>query len=143
MYREIKALEDKFAVRFASYDDAVRLLQEFANRQPTTEAVNENLHALDRLTQANFKAERELTGAKFEGSQIALEAALLTRKEATEEIKANFGKQFESISKQIDGLKERIDRSEGKSTGLDKGWGVLVSAAGIVGIIVTILLTRT
>jgi len=93
----VSALEDKFEVKFTGYEDAVKLLQEFANRQPTTEAVNENLRALKELSESKLLSLKELIDAKFEGNKTALDAALKTQKESSDKIESNFTKQFENI----------------------------------------------
>lgn len=142
----MKAIEEKTHIQFEAQREAVRLLQDFANRQPTTEAVNGDVKALKELTSDKFASLKELINAKAEGTKTALDAALETRKEASDKIENTFNKQFDGLSKRIDDLKERIDRSEGRGKGLGDGWVILVGAVGILGIIasiVTAILART
>lgn len=133
MYREIKSLEDKIDLRFHASSEAVKLLQDQADREPTTEAVNENLRALKELTGSQFEGLKDLTNAKFEGNKTALDAALKTQKEASDKIETNFAKQFDNLSKNIDDLKDRINRNDGRSKGLGDFIGWIVAAVVIVG----------
>jgi ABC-type transporter Mla subunit MlaD len=135
----MKAIEEKTHIRFEAHQEAVRLLQDFANRQPTTEAVNGDLKALKELTAEQFAALRELIGAKSDGSKTALDAALKTQEKALDEIKSSFGKQFENLSKQIDDLKERINRTDGRGTGRNDFIGWIVAAVVVVGGIIGML----
>lgn len=153
----MKAIEEKTRIQFEAQQEAVRLLQDFSNRQPTTEAVNGDVKALKELTSEHFAALRELMNAKFDGNKTALDAALKTQKEASDKIEANFTKQFESIAniveaktkaldEKIGDNKDRITSSESHSKGLGDGWVILVGAVGILGIlasIVTAILART
>jgi len=146
MYRELKGLEDKIAIRLVGYDEAVRLLQAHANRQPSTEAVDGSVKALKELTAEQFAALRELMVAKFDGNKTALDAALKTQKEASDKIESNFSKQFDNLDGKINDLKDRVNGSEGRSKGLGDGWVILVGAIGVIGIlasIVTAILTKT
>ena len=123
--------------------EAIRLVQSRVDRMPTPDMVQADVEKLREVAGTRIDALSTLLDSKLLGNEIALKAALLTRKEATEEIKENFGKQFENQAKLIEALKERIDRTEGRAGGLDKGWGIFVSAVGIIGIIATIIVTRT
>lgn len=134
----MKSIEEKTNIRFEAQQEAVRLLQDFANRQPTTEAVNGDVKALKELTSEQFAALRELISAKSEGSKTALDAALKTQDKTLDEIKGLFGKQFENLSKQIDDLKERINRTDGRGTGRSDFVGWIVAAVVIVGGLIAI-----
>lgn len=146
MYREIKSLEDKFAVKFAGYDDAVKLLQEFTNRQPTTESVSRDLIALSDVTEVSLKAAEKLTCEKFKGVQDrfkeldlrydqldgsnkeAISAALRAAEKAVEKTEVNFTKQIDGLSalngstrtaleSNISDLKERVTIIEANRQG--------------------------
>lgn len=146
----MKAIEDKTRIEFEAQKEAVRLLQDLSNRQPTTEAVNERLDALKELTNAQFVALRELVNAKFEGNKTALDAALKTQKEASDKIESNFTRQFESIANIVEaktkGLddkiadnKDRITRTDGRGTGRADFIGWIVAAVIIAGGVVAIV----
>ncbi len=126
--------------RLDGMDKAIALIQSRVDRMPTPDLVQADVNSLAILTGTRIDALQKLVDAEFQSNSKALDAALLTRKEATEEIKESFSKQFDSQNKLIDAIKERIDRAEGRVVGIGQGWGVLVSAMGIIGIIVTILL---
>ena len=125
----VRALEDKFEVKFTGYENAVKLLQEFANRQPTTEAVDENLKALKELTDTKIIGLKELINAILLGGDKALNAALTTQKEGSDKIERNFVEQFKNINANIQTLtktfddkiteiKERYSTSQGIVTGI-------------------------
>lgn len=135
----LKALEEKIETRFEASDKAVELLQEFANRQPTTEAVNENLKALDRLTVSQFTALEKLVETKFDGNKTALDAALLTQGKTLDEIKVSFGKQFDSLAKMIDDLKDRINRNDGRTVGLGTAGSVLLGAGSLIVVLLAVV----
>lgn len=131
------------SVKFASYDDAVRLLQEFANRQPTTEAVNGDVKALKELVASNLSGLKELIEAKFEGNKTALDAALKTQKEGSDKIESNFTKQFENIitnsnlqtksfDDKISDIKDRFNTSQGRGTGRGDVVGFIAIGVAIV-----------
>lgn len=134
----MKSIEEKTNIRFEAQEKAVELLQSFANRQPTTESVNGDVRALKELTTVQFEALKELANAKADGTKTALSAALETRKEASDKIEANFSKQFESLSKQIDDLKERINRNDGRGAGRGDFVGWIVAAVAIAGGLIAI-----
>lgn len=155
MYREIRQLEEKTGLhfdtireQFKSYDEAVKLLQEFANRQPTTEAVNENLKALKELTLTQIVGLKELINARLEGSAIALSAALTTQKEGSDKIERNFTEQFrnsaanittltKNFEDKISDVKDRFNTSQGRGQGVNAALAVagtvLMLAIGIAG----------
>lgn len=136
LVREMAAVREVIEIRLTAMDKAVGLLQAFADRTPTTSAVEAKVDAL-----------KELTEVTFHGNQVALDAALKTQKEASDKIEANFTKQFENIQEimrtqakatddKIDDLKTRVTSTEGRSKGIGDGWVYLV---GGIGLILTIL----
>src|SRR5688500_1158747 len=136
-----KALEEKFNLQIEAQKEAVRLLQDFANRQPTTEAVSERLTAMKELVEQQVGALKELMKAMSMGDKTALDAALKTQKEASDEIKISFGKQFDNQSKMIDDLKDRINRNDGRGIGRNDFIGWIVAAVAIVGGIIALFAT--
>lgn len=88
-------------------------------------------------------------------SKLAIDAALQAAKEAvgkTETVSAKqidqlttlIGVTTKNLEDQLRDVKERLDRSEGKTNGVGAAWGVLVAAAGVVfaGIGVALALAR-
>lgn len=142
----IKSVEDKFRLEFDAQKEAVRLLQAFADRQPTTDAVNHDLKALKELSGSEQASLKELIKTMFDGNKTALDAALKTQNETLQEIKASFGKQFDNVSKRIDDLKERIDRGDGRTTGMGNAGSILLGVCVIIGVVIaaaTFIATRT
>lgn len=161
IYREIKMLEDKMLLRFDTIqavlhaaEKAIDLLQDFANRSPTTEQVNNDLQALKELTQTQLTGLKELINAIFEGNKAALGAALKTQQEGSDKIERNFTEQLKNVltnqstmtktyDDKIADIKDRYNTSEGGRVGQGKGmsmmWGIILGIGTliIVGITVT------
>jgi hypothetical protein len=153
-----KALMD---ARFDSMDSAVKLLQDFANRQPTTEAIALEVAALGKLTETDIKGietrilERDLR-VEQTAQQVkqAVDAALQAAKEAvSEQNKSNalamakseaaFTKQIDqqqlliqantkASDEKIDDLKNRLTSMEGQDKGGADLWGYIVGVLGII-----------
>lgn len=174
LYREAKQLEDKILLRFdsiqvkfASYDDAVKLLQVFTNRQPTTEAVARDLQALTELSELRFRDGEKLTCEKFKGvsdSKVALDlrydqldqsnkeaisAALRAAEKAVEKTEVNFTKQLDSITTLINSnkgaieatisdLKDRITIMEANKQGGQDSFKAIFSIIGVIVALATI-----
>lgn len=47
--------------------------------------------------------------------------------------------QLEALEKSLEDLKTRIDKSEGRNTGLSLSWGVILGGAGLISTILAIL----
>jgi hypothetical protein len=47
--------------------------------------------------------------------------------------------QLESVKTLVNGLNDRMNRADGKSTGLSSGWGYLVGAIGLASAVISIL----
>jgi hypothetical protein len=156
IYREITQLEARFEIRFKSYDEAVKLLQEFANRQPTTEAVDRDLKAETELTAERFKStekleverlcsvkdrfkELDLRYDQLDGSnKEAISAALRAAEKAVEKTEINFTKQIDnlvqlisstkgSLESNISDIKDRVTIMEANKAGSGQAWGVVLS----------------
>jgi hypothetical protein len=93
---------------------------------------------------------------RFDAQTKAVEAALLAAKEAVIKAELAMEKRFDGVNEfretlsdqaaqfvtlaQFTELKERVDRSEGRSSGLNAGWGILLGAAALIGTVTTIIL---
>lgn len=139
----LTALEEKIGTRLDASDKAVELLQAQVNRQPTTEAVSENLRALKELTDSRLAALEKLVEAKFDGNKTALDAALKTQEKALEKIESAFSKQFDNVGSRFDDMKERLDRGDGQTKGIDKAWAVLIGAGGLIVAVAGFYIART
>jgi hypothetical protein len=85
----------------------------------------------EAITKAEASAERRFDAVNEFRSQLAdIIRTLLPRAEAEARIKASEDK--------IDALSHRIDRTEGKGTGLKDAWVVLIGAAGALAAIIAI-----
>jgi chromosome segregation ATPase len=144
---ELRALAEKNAETFRAMDKALILLQQFADKSPTTSNVDGRVDALDRMMDIKIQGSKELsemrvayikeiaeiknsatealTNAKFLGNQIALDAALKTQKEASDKIEQNFTKQFENmgtlISTSIASLAQQINDMKERIGGVEGG----------------------
>jgi hypothetical protein len=83
----------------------------------------------------------------------AQEAAGLYQREITNEFRGQLGDQAEKFitraealaraqanADKIDALQARIDRNEGRSGGLNQGWGYLVGAIGLAATVIMIVI---
>lgn len=174
LYREVKQLEDKLLLRFdsiqvkfSSYDDAVRLLQDFANRQPTTEAVAGDVKSLDRFVNSSIAENMRLNCEKFKGVQDrfreldlrydqldqsnkeAISAALRAAEKAVEKTEVNFTKSIDSltvlinsnkgaIEATISDLKDRITIMEASKQGGQDSFKTMLSIVGAIVALATI-----
>jgi len=115
--------------RFEDQDKAVA-----AALAAQKEAVLAALNAADRaVSKAELAAERRFEGVnEFRGQLSDQAATFMSRAEALLQMQANADK--------IDVLATRMDRTEGRSSGLNAGWVILVGAVATLGVIVTLLL---
>lgn len=131
-------------------DKALVLLQAFADKSPTTAAVDQSVRELGKLTDEKFTS----IDRRFQDKDKAVDAAFAAAKEAVaEQNKSNalsVTKSEAAFTKQIDGinslfgqttkatddkfadLKDRITTIEGRSTGHGDIWGYIIGAAGLV-----------
>ena len=72
---------------------------------------------------------RQVTN-EFRGQLADQQSTFITRTEALARAQSN--------AEKIDSLATRIDRNEGRSSGLGAGWGYLVGAVGLVGGLIAI-----
>jgi len=101
------------------------------------EAIAAALAAQEKaVTKAELAAERRFEGVnEFRGQLSDQAATFMSRAEALLQIQTNADK--------IDALATRIDRTEGRSTGLNVGWTIAVSAVLLVGSIVAMIVALT
>lgn len=87
--------------------------------------------AKEAVGKAETAAEKRFDSVnEFRGQQSDIVATFMPRKEHESEMRTAMGK--------IDDLQRRLDRNEGRSTGLGQGWGYVVGAAGLVAALVAI-----
>ena len=100
-------------------------------------------------------AERDLRyQQRFEAQSQAIASALLAAEKAVTKADAATEKRFDGVNEfrrtlsdqaatfvtktEFNALKERLDRTEGRSTGISAVWGVTIGAVGIIAAIVAI-----
>lgn len=116
--------------------------------------LQERVTSLDRLMEAKFVTFRTLLDSQAEKVKLALDAAdkavakaetsvndrlnamnefrgALSDSQANNVTRAEFEQFRAAHSAQVAELKERIDKSEGRSGGVGQVWGVIVAVAGI------------
>lgn len=88
---------------------------------------------------------KEHTQVHFTERDKALSAALISineRLKLLNELRDGVAtkEQLEALEKVVDDLKDRLNRSDGKSSGLDKGWAILLGlVSGVVAVVGLIL----
>lgn len=111
---------------------------------------------------AAFEAQRSAVQSALIAQQEARMAALASAKEAVAKAEAASEKRFEGVNEfraqlsdqaatfisrveysalveRVRELAARIDKTEGRSSGLTSGWGILVGAVGLIGAIVALI----
>ena len=164
LVHEILALKELFNSRFAAQDKAVALLQARADKMPSIDVVDSNLTALGRVMAEKFTTMAEKFSTiqiQFTDRDLALIAALAAAEKAVavqnnnnllanNKQEGNFTKLIDGIGERlvaqakssddkIDGLRERMNSVEGKTSnvdakasGIDKTWGIFAVAAALI-----------
>lgn len=136
--------------------------RELAELKIAVGQLTEQLSALDRLTDSKFITHRTLLDSQAEKVALALasadkavskaESATERRFEAVNEFRQTLSdqaalfatrKEVEQLvgsnAEKIASLTDRINKTEGRSTGFSSGWAILVGAVLVVGSIVGML----
>jgi hypothetical protein len=122
------------------------------------------------LLDERYQTQTTALTAAFAAAERAVQTALLAAKEATNKAELAADKRFDavnefraqltdqaatfmprkeadvvlsSLSERVSALTSRIDRSQGKSSGLDKAWALLVAAVVAVGGVVAAVVAIT
>lgn len=173
--REVSLVKDLVEARLDGMDKAVIILQDTASRSPTVQEIS--LQNAERFSSIDKQfGERDVrTQQSAEAATTAVNAALQAQKEsagkqaeafqeATSKSEQQFTKQIDQqgellrtevrgLVTQINELKDRFNRGEGKGEGVDKHandsrlWiGVLIAIAslmiGVCGIVIAVLLRK-
>lgn len=142
MAQATNSLKELVLAKFAENDKAVKLLQDFTNRQPTPGEIYQELKALKELTATRFDERDRRFEVRHSDDRAMVEQALVSAKEATSKTEANFSEQIRTILDQmrvgqssvearITDIKERIDRGEGVGSGSKQSYGVIVTVIGL------------
>lgn len=137
-------------------DDTLHLWTQVAKDVAILE---ERLSGLDRLVEARFVAVSATGEAQADKVVLALAAAdkaVLKAEAATSERFAAVNEfrqtlsdqagsfinrdQFEALRETLAALAARLDRIEGRSTGISAGWGYLLGAVGLAATIISVLI---
>lgn len=121
------SLKEYFEALIKSNDQ--RYEQRFKDQ---AEAVKAALASAERAVEkAEANAEKwRMNANEWRGAMNDRERNLMPRSEAEKSIAAN--------SEKVDALATRIERSEGRSSGLDTGWKVLIGAVGLIATLATL-----
>lgn len=126
--RESAWLRLLIETRLNAMDKAIALLQDYANRQPTTSDVGHEVAAL-----------RELTDQKFRDTKTALDAAFFSQDRAINKSEETFTKQITALDDKVNDIKDRFTRTEGRSQGGTALWGFIVGGLGLAVAAVTLV----
>jgi hypothetical protein len=83
------------------------------------------------VVKAEVATEKRFDGVNEFRAQLSDQAATFMPRKESEA-------RHSSLVEKYDALQARVDRSEGRSGGLNSGWGYLVAAAGLILVLVTI-----
>ena len=147
LMRELGALKEIMQTRMDAYDTAIRLLQDFANRQPTTAEVVAKVEERFSAVQMQFH-ERDIRFDRASNdTKLAVDAAFAAAKEAVTKNEITTTKQIDTIislitagtkttdDKVID-IRDRLTAIEGRGQAYSQGFGWIATGIGIVAAIV-------
>jgi hypothetical protein len=123
------------------------------------------LHEKDLRDQQRFEAQAKAVDTALLAQQTAVEKALSSVEKAVTKAETATEKRFESVNEfrktlsdqtasfpnrvelqalaeRVADLATRLDKTEGRATGLGAGWTYLVGAVGLVAAVLTIILSR-
>ena len=113
----IEANDKRYEQRFTDQDAAVKAALASAERA---------------VEKAEANAEKWRANAnEWRGAMNDRERNLMPRAEAEKSIQSN--------TEKIDAVAARVERSEGRSGGLDAGWKILIAVVGLIAAIATIV----
>lgn len=164
--REIRNLKDVITIRVNAVEKAQETFQNDLTRVPTQ--VDREVKALRELIESKIDRLADVTNERFEGvakqfserdkrteqlslaDKTAIAAALQAQKEAagaqnesnttsTSKMEGSFSRLIDLMSNRIDDVKTRLDKGEGRTTGVGATWsfviaigGLAIGAAGVV-----------
>lgn len=114
----VDTLKEYTEQRFTDQDKAV---------QAALQAAKEAVIKAETATEKRFEATNE-----FRGQLADQTATLLPRSE--------YDSNHKALEDKIDALTDRMNRNDGKSSGLNAGWGYIVGAIGLAATIIGIIL---
>ena len=158
LLREIQALKELLESRLNSYDKAILLLQDLANRQPSISEVVAKFEEKFRGIETQFKERDIRVEQTAKESKVAVDAAFSAQKEAVSEqnksgaaaiakSEATTTKQIDAIvlliqantkaaDEKFDDVKNRLTAIEGRSQAYSQGFGWIATAVGIIAAVI-------
>jgi hypothetical protein len=101
----------------------------------TAQAADDSRISLD----AALAAAKEAVSEQNKANTQAIAVAALATKEQIASLITLTNSNNRALDDKISDLKTRMDRGEGRSTGLSAGWGYLVAAVGLIGVAIAII----
>lgn len=93
------------------------------------------ISTLKEHLESRINAERRHTDTEIGHLKELKQHDLLAAATAVEKAERSLSAQLSIIHQKIDGLSDRITRSEGRGSGLNKSWGYLVAAVATASLI--------
>ena len=127
--QKFAALSDTHGERFSS------IQTQFKERDVRAEQTSKDSKV---AVDAALQAAKEAVGEQNKSSALAIAKSEASTVKQIDQQAVLITAMSKSFDDKIDDLKERLTRAEGKGTGLNQGWGYLVAAIGVIGVLVAI-----
>lgn len=133
-------MDDKDMARLLSIMDErdVRYAQRFEAQQVALK--DAMAAAKEAVAKAEAAAERRFESVNEFRAQLGDQATRLLPRAEAEAAMANLRERIDNVAALLGAMGTRIDRTEGRSTGLNAGWGYLLGAMGALSIIISIVM---
>jgi len=133
---KIQALVDRVDIQFQLVSSCQKEMaqEQLLALQAHIDKATEQFRAIDiRL------AERDLRRIQQkEASELAIAKSEISTAKQIDSIQALIQNSVEALSDKIIALTTRMDRGEGRSSGLNAGWGYLIGAIGLAATVISI-----
>lgn len=117
----LKALEDSFGEGFAQRDKAIQLLQAFADRQPTTQSVKQDVDHLKEFFTDKFVQNDKSVKEAFAAAKEAIAEQNKSNSAAADKSEKSFTKLIETMDGKTNDIKDRVITLETQTRTVDKG----------------------
>lgn len=114
---------------------------------------------LRSMLDERYRTQTDAVRAAFAAQETAVNAALLSQEKAVVKAEVAADKRFDllnelrigvatreqidALDKRVDDINDRINRTEGRTSGLSAGWGYLVGAVGLAATVILLVITLT
>ena len=116
-----KMLKSILETRLNAMDKAIELLQAFADKQPTTMSVKQDVDHLKELNAERFNQNDKSVREAFAAAKEAIAEQNKSNSLASEKSEKAFGRQVELMDGKINDVKDRVIALETASRTSDKG----------------------